>query len=93
MRKIEPRLSGVVERIEPLERTLKLRELQTSYVYTTVLAKKCRVSPLPELAAMIASCAHHSCVNMGGQGPDGLFHYNVHITGTGYCDAGGAEMA
>ena len=49
VRKIEPRLSGVVERNEPLERTLKLRELQTSYVYTTVLAKKCRVSSLPEL--------------------------------------------
>ena len=46
MRKIEPGLSGVVERKEPLERTLKLRELQTSYVYTTVLAKKCRVRSL-----------------------------------------------
>jgi rubredoxin len=32
---------------QPLERTLKLRELQTSYVYTTVLAKKCRVCTTP----------------------------------------------
>ena len=44
MRKSEPLLDGVVESTQPLERTLKLRELQTSYVYTTVLAKKCRVS-------------------------------------------------
>ena len=27
----------------PLERSLKLRELQTSFVFTTVLAKKCKV--------------------------------------------------
>lgn len=46
MRKSEPLLDGVIEKTQPLERTLKLRELQTSYVYTTVLAKKCRVSRL-----------------------------------------------
>ena len=46
MRKSEPLLDGVIEKTQPLERTLKLRELQTSYVYTTVLAKKCRVSAL-----------------------------------------------
>lgn len=43
VRKSEPLLDGVIEKAQPLERTLKLRELQTSYVYTTVLAKKCRV--------------------------------------------------
>ncbi len=43
MRKSEPLLDGVIEKTQPFERTLKLRELQTSYVYTTVLAKKCRV--------------------------------------------------
>ena len=75
MRKIEPRLSGVVERNEPLERTLKLRELQTSYVYTTVLAKKCRVRSLPEPAAMMIPCAHHLHVNVGERGPDGLLHH------------------
>ncbi|CAL5223875.1 g6466 [Coccomyxa viridis] len=42
VRKSEPLLDGVIEKTQPLERTLKLRELQTSYVYTTVLAKKCR---------------------------------------------------
>ena len=46
MRKSEPLLDGVIEKSQPLERTLKLRELQTSYVYTTVLAKKCRVRAL-----------------------------------------------
>ena len=93
MRKIEPRLSGVVERNEPLERTLKLRELQTSYVYTTVLAKKCRVRSLPEPGAMKIPCAHNLLVYMGEQGPDGLLHSHCYITCTGCCDAGGAEMA
>ena len=69
VRKIEPRLSGVMERNAPLERTLKLRELQTSYVYTTVLAKKCRVRSLPKPAAMIMSEACHVRVTMGRQGP------------------------
>ncbi len=46
MRKSEPLLDGVIETTQPFERTLQLRELQTSYVYTTVLAKKCRVSVL-----------------------------------------------
>lgn len=44
VRKTEPLLRGVIEKSQPLERAMKLRELQTSYVYTTVLAKKCRVS-------------------------------------------------
>ena len=46
VRKSEPLLDGVIDKAQPLERTLKLRELQTSYVYTTVLAKKCRVREL-----------------------------------------------
>ena len=29
---------------QPLERRLRLRELQTSFVYSTVLAKKCKAS-------------------------------------------------
>ena len=55
MRKTDPLLNGVIDKSQPLERTLKLRELQTSYVYTTVLAKKCRVCTMPALNRL-ASC-------------------------------------
>ena len=64
MRKSEPLLDGVVEKTQPLERTLKLRELQTSYVYTTVLAKKCRVSTLLCTllqCTVLCQCLEHEC--------------------------------
>ena len=44
-KKAEPSLSKLLGPSGPMERRLRLRELQTSFVYTTVLAKKCRVSP------------------------------------------------
>lgn len=45
VKKAEPSLSKLLGPISPMERRLRLRELQTSFVYTTVLAKKCRVRP------------------------------------------------
>lgn len=42
-KRAEPNLSQLVGPDNSLERQLKLSELQISFVYTTVLAKKCRV--------------------------------------------------
>lgn len=75
MRKTDPLLNGVIDKSQPLERTLKLRELQTSYVYTTVLAKKCRVCTTPALswAGLMsrskmtkgtAACMHFSLIEL-----------------------------
>ena len=43
IKRAEPCLADVFETTVPLERRLMLRELQTSFVYTTVLAKKIKV--------------------------------------------------
>ncbi len=45
--KAEPSVSNLLDPGAPLERRLRLRELQLSFVYITVLAKKCRVCPRP----------------------------------------------
>ena len=51
IKRSEPNLGSLLAGNVPLARRLKLRELQTSFVYTTVLAKKSKVF------AAIASCA------------------------------------
>ena len=45
IKRAEPSLALLFGDDPPLERRLKLRELQTSYVYTVVLAKKSKVRP------------------------------------------------
>lgn len=49
IRRAEPNLTSLLGESVPLARLLKLRELQTSFVYSTVLAKKTKVGPLPAL--------------------------------------------
>ncbi len=43
IKRAEPNLGPLLAGNVPLARRLKLRELQTSFVYTTVLAKKSKV--------------------------------------------------
>ena len=43
IKRAEPHLGSLLVTDAPLARRLKLRELQTSFVYTTVLAKKSKV--------------------------------------------------
>ena len=43
VKRAEPNLALLFGDSPPLERRLRLRELQSVYVYSTVLAKKCRV--------------------------------------------------
>lgn len=44
VKRAEPMLARKGLSGQPLERRLRLRELQTSFVYSTVLAKKCKAS-------------------------------------------------
>jgi hypothetical protein len=48
-KRAEPQLAQLFGGAALVERSLKLRELQTSFVFTTVLAKKCRVRGAPPL--------------------------------------------
>lgn len=43
IKRAEPNIGSLLVTDVPLARRLKLRELQTSFVYTTVLAKKSKV--------------------------------------------------
>lgn len=43
IKRAEPKLADLLNNDVSLARRLKLRELQTSFVYTTVLAKKSKV--------------------------------------------------
>ena len=46
IRRAEPNLTTLLGESLPLARLLKLRELQTSFVYSTVLAKKNKVGAI-----------------------------------------------
>lgn len=57
IRRAEPCLTEFFDIAVPMERRLKLRELQTSFVYTTVLAKKSKVGS--KLTNTLADCCTH----------------------------------
>jgi hypothetical protein len=59
-KRAEPFLAQHFAGSAPLERGLKLRELQTSFVFTTVLAKKCKVQPPIILMSSRPACKSHS---------------------------------
>lgn len=74
IKRAEPSLTEFFGTAVPLERRLKLRELQTSFVYTTVLAKKskvglthqqlCHWKPCLKHGTTLSNrvpCSHHRC--------------------------------
>lgn len=58
VKRAEPNLALLFGDSPPLERRLRLRELQSVFVYSTVLAKKCRVRHV------LLGCRSHRCVGV-----------------------------
>ena len=49
----EPALEVLHLQAQPLDKVLRVKELQTNLVYTTVLAKKCKVRPTAALCCFV----------------------------------------
>lgn len=92
IRRAEPNLTALLGESVPLARLLRLRELQTSFVYSTVLAKKTKVGLLLTTEKRICTpvCKCHVPAVMHNMLPclQDLFrsYFDVSISGQGTTD-------
>ena len=66
IKQAEPKLTMMLKHEVALARQLKLRELQTSFVYSTVLAKKSKVKLRQTRSACLTHFLLGACIELHG---------------------------